>query len=99
MGLPAQCLYLADGQCPLARLIRARAIENQVWVVAPGGQGGGQNSSRRRTYGHSLICDPWGGKIVSEFDEGPPGMACANLDLEQLHQLRSRMPVWEHRRL
>ncbi|MCW9011690.1 carbon-nitrogen hydrolase family protein [Marinobacter sp.] len=76
-------------------LIRARAIENQVWVVASGQ--GGQNSSRRRTYGHSLICDPWG-KIVSEFDEGP-GMACANLDLEQLHQLRSRMPVWEHRRL
>lgn len=76
-------------------LIRARAIENQVWVVAPGQ--GGQNSSRRRTFGHSLICDPWG-KVVSEFDEGP-GMACADLDLEQLHQLRSRMPVWEHRRL
>ena len=76
-------------------LIRARAIENQVWVVAPGQ--GGQNSERRRTYGHSLICDPWG-KVVSEFDEGP-GMACADLDLEQLHQLRSRMPVWEHRRL
>ena len=73
----------------------ARNLAEEVWVVAPGQ--GGQNSSRRRTYGHSLVCDPWG-KVVSEFDEGP-GMACANLDLEQLHQLRSRMPVWEHRRL
>ncbi|MBW7470541.1 carbon-nitrogen hydrolase family protein [Marinobacter sp. M216] len=76
-------------------LIRARAIENQVWVVAPGQ--GGQNSERRRTYGHSLICDPWG-KVVTELAEGP-GVVAAELDLEQLKQLRKRMPVWEHRRL
>ncbi|MGC8121153.1 carbon-nitrogen hydrolase family protein [Marinobacter sp. VGCF2001] len=76
-------------------LIRARAIENQVWVVAPGQ--GGDNSSRRRTYGHSLICDPWG-RVVSEYDEGP-GIASADLDLALLRQLRSQMPVWEHRQL
>lgn len=76
-------------------LIRARAIENQVWVVAPGQ--GGQNSERRRTYGHSLICDPWG-KVVTELDEGP-GVVVADLDEQQLKQLRKRMPVWEHRRL
>ncbi|WP_227664340.1 carbon-nitrogen hydrolase family protein [Marinobacter litoralis] len=76
-------------------LIRARAIENQVWVVAPGQ--GGQNSERRRTFGHSLVCDPWG-KVVSEIEEGP-GMALANLNLDYLEQVRARMPVWEHRRL
>ncbi|MEP3564041.1 MAG: carbon-nitrogen hydrolase family protein, partial [Marinobacter sp.] len=76
-------------------LIRARAIENQVWVVAPGQ--GGQNSERRRTYGHSLVCDPWG-KVVSEIEEGP-GVALADLSLEYLKQVRTRMPVWEHRRL
>lgn len=76
-------------------LIRARAIENQVWVVAPGQ--GGHNSERRRTYGHSLICDPWG-KVVTELDEGP-GVVVADLDEQQLKQLRKRMPVWEHRRL
>jgi nitrilase len=76
-------------------LIRARAIENQVWVVAAGQ--GGQNSDRRRTYGHSLICDPWG-RVVSELAEGP-GVVMAELNIEQLTQLRKRMPVWEHRRL
>lgn len=76
-------------------LIRARAIENQVWVVAPGQ--GGQNSSRRRTYGHSLICDPWG-RVVAEMGEGP-GVVSAELDLAQVENLRTRMPVWEHRRL
>jgi nitrilase len=76
-------------------LIRARAIENQVWVVAPGQ--GGQNSERRKTYGHSLICDPWG-RVVTELDEGP-GLVVADLDMEKLNQIRARMPVWEHRRL
>ncbi|MCG2582509.1 MAG: carbon-nitrogen hydrolase family protein [Marinobacter sp.] len=76
-------------------LIRARAIENQVWVVAPGQ--GGQNSQRRRTYGHSLICDPWG-KVVSEIEEGP-GVVTATLDANLLANVRARMPVWEHRRL
>lgn len=77
-------------------LIRARAIENQVWVVAPGQ--GGQNSPRRKTYGHSLICDPWG-KVASEVEEEGPGLACADLNLEQLSEVRTRMPVWHHRRL
>ncbi|AZT84594.1 carbon-nitrogen hydrolase family protein [Marinobacter sp. NP-4(2019)] len=77
-------------------LIRARAIENQVWVVAPGQ--GGQNSQRRRTYGHSLICDPWG-KVVSEITEDGPGVITAILDPDLLTNVRTRMPVWEHRRL
>lgn len=94
VSLPAAFTW-QTGNAHWHALIRARAIENQIWVVASGQ--GGQNSSRRRTYGHSLICDPWG-KIVSECKEGP-GMACADLDLEQLHTLRARMPVWEHRRL
>ncbi len=76
-------------------LTRARAIENQIWIVAAGQ--GGQNSTHRRTYGHSLICDPWG-KVVSELAEGP-GVVMAELDVGKLSQLRKRMPVWEHRRL
>lgn len=76
-------------------LIRARAIENQVWLVAPGQ--GGQNSKHRKTYGHSLICDPWG-KVVEELGDGP-GLVVADLDQEKLNQVRTRMPVWEHRRL
>lgn len=83
------------GEAHWHALIRARAIENQVAVVAAGQ--GGQNSERRRTYGHSLICDPWG-QVVSELAEGP-GVVVADLDRDQLGQLRKRMPVWEHRRL
>lgn len=76
-------------------LIRARAIENQFWVVAPGQ--GGYNSERRRTYGHSLVADPWG-RVLGELDEGP-GVVTAELDHERLTEIRTRMPVWEHRRL
>ena len=76
-------------------LVRARAIENQVWMVAPGQ--GGQNSERRRTYGHSVIVDPWG-KVLKELAEGA-GVIVTELDPDYLQQIRTRMPVWEHRRL
>lgn len=76
-------------------LIRARAIENQVWVVAPGQ--GGQNSERRRTYGHSMIVDPWG-KVVKELAEGA-GLVMTELNPQYQREVRQRMPVWEHRRL
>ena len=76
-------------------LVRARAIENQVWIVAPGQ--GGQNSERRRTYGHSMIVDPWG-KVLKELAEGA-GVVVADLDPDYLKKVRTRMPVWEHRRL
>jgi nitrilase len=77
-------------------LIRARAIENQFYVVAAGQ--GGHNSSQRRTYGHSLICDPWG-SVLAEVNEDGPGVATAALDKHWLDQLRQQMPVWSHRRL
>lgn len=77
-------------------LIRARAIENQLYVVAAGQ--GGHNSSQRRTYGHSLICDPWG-SVVAEVSDDGPGMVTAALDKHRLDQLRQQMPVWSHRRL
>ena len=77
-------------------LIRARAIENQVYVVAAGQ--GGHNSTRRRTYGHSLICDPWG-TVLAEVSEEGPGLVTAALDKQWLDQLRQQMPVWSHRRL
>ncbi|AKO53177.1 carbon-nitrogen hydrolase [Marinobacter psychrophilus] len=77
-------------------LIRARAIENQLYVVAAGQ--GGHNSSQRRTYGHSLICDPWG-SVLAEINEDGPGMVTAALDKHWLDQLRQQMPVWSHRRL
>lgn len=76
-------------------LIRARAIENQFWVVAAGQ--GGQNSERRRTYGHSMIVDPWG-RVIKDLVEGA-GVILTRLDPTVTAEVRQRMPVWEHRRL
>jgi len=76
-------------------LLRARAIENQFWVCAP--NQGGQHDERRRTWGHSMIIDPWGG-IVTQLEEGP-GVVDAQLDAQMLANTRSAIPVWDHRRL
>ncbi|MDG5499267.1 carbon-nitrogen hydrolase family protein [Marinobacter sp. BGYM27] len=76
-------------------LIRARAIENQVWMVAAGQ--GGEHDAKRRTYGHSMIVDAWGA-MVAEVSEGAT-VAVAELDQERIAHTRERMPVWSHRRL
>jgi predicted amidohydrolase len=76
-------------------LLRARAIENQCYVVAAdqvGEHGGG-----RVTYGHSLIINPWGEVIAQLTHE--PGVIVAPIDLKALHQLRCDMPVLRHREL
>jgi len=75
-------------------LLRARAIENQVFVIAP--DQGGVHSPKRQTWGHSLIIDPWG-KVLACLDSGP-GVVVADLDLEQLQQIRAAMPVGQHKR-
>lgn len=94
VSLPSAFTYLT-GAAHWHALIRARAIENQVYIVAAGQ--GGHNSERRHTYGHSLIADPWG-TVVAELAEGP-GLVSADIDLAKLIELRAHMPVWEHRRL
>mgnify|MGYP006283461895 CR=1 FL=1 len=83
------------GEAHWEALLRARAIENQVWICAP--NQGGQHDERRRTWGHSMVVDPWGG-IVTELPEGP-GVVDAQLDPQMLANTRSAIPVWDHRRL
>ncbi len=75
-------------------LLRARAIENQFWVCAP--DQGGWHDERRRTWGHSMIVDPWG-RIVQGAEEGE-AVVSGELDRELLQKTRKAMPVWEHRR-
>lgn len=76
-------------------LLRARAIENQCFLIAAGQ--GGQHTASRETYGHSLVIDPWG-EILAEH-EREAGLAVAALDFERLADVRRRMPVAQHRRL
>jgi nitrilase len=74
-------------------LLRARAIENLAWVVAPAQ--GGLHPNGRRTHGHSMIIDPWG-EIVAELAEGE-GVLLAEIDHARLQQARSSLPALQHR--
>ncbi len=76
-------------------LLRARAIENLAYVIAPGQYG--QHPDNRATYGHSLICDPWG-RILAEQAEGN-GVIAADIDPALPHSLRSEFPALANRRL
>ncbi len=76
-------------------LLRARAIENQSFVLAPGQYGTHQDG--RKTYGHSMIIDPWG-KVMAQLGSGV-GLISALLSQEQLNRIQQKMPVLHHRRL
>lgn len=73
-------------------LLRARAIEDQAWVVAAA-QWGGHND-KRESYGHTLIVDPWG-TIVGERAEGD-GVVIATLDSATVDKRRTQMPCLTH---
>jgi deaminated glutathione amidase len=76
-------------------LLRARAIENQCYVLAAAQ--GGLHPGGRRTYGHSMLIDPWG-VVLAERDEGP-GIVIGDIDATRLAQVRRDLPALEHRRL
>lgn len=74
-------------------LMRSRAIENQVFMIAPAQHG--RHPDRRTTYGHSMIVDPWG-TILAEIPEGD-GIALAELDLERQDDIRKAIPCLKHK--
>ena len=76
-------------------LLRARAIENQCFVLAPAQQG--RHSPTRQTYGHSLIIDPWG-TVLADCPDGE-GVALAELDLVAQDRIRQELPALQHRRI
>ena len=76
-------------------LLRARAIENQVYIIAPGQFGISTQSFE--TYGHSMIVDPWG-TIAAEQPDGP-GVVTAEIDLDYLAKVRAELPALAHRKL
>ncbi len=76
-------------------LLRARAIENQVYVIAP--DQFGKSAKSFATHGHSMIVDPWG-RILTELPDGP-GVITAEIDLDYLAKVRGELPALKHRRL
>ncbi len=77
-------------------LLRARAVENQCYVIAAAQ--GGKHPNGRRTWGHSLIVDPWGDVIAQRAEDGE-GIVVAEVDPERLREIRQRLPALAHRRL
>jgi nitrilase len=83
------------GQAHWEPLLRARAVENLAYVIAPAQ--GGVHASGRRTHGHTMIVDPWG-DILGRVPTGP-GLAVADLDPGRLAAVRASLPALEHRTL
>jgi deaminated glutathione amidase len=80
-------------------LLRARAIENQCFVVAPAQWGRfGSPEKNRRSYGHSLAVDPWG-RVLAEAPGEGTGVWYADLDFTALRRVRQALPALQHRRL
>jgi nitrilase len=85
----------ATGEAHWHTLMRARAIENLAYVIAPGQYGA--HPDGRSTFGHSLICDPWG-RILAEQAEGDCFVA-ADIDPDLPAKLRGEFPALANRRL
>jgi len=82
------------GQAHWEPLLRARAIENQVYIIAPDQMG--QAPKSIPTYGHSMIVDPWG-RVLAEASDGPE-VIFAEIDLAYLAKVRSELPALTHRK-
>lgn len=76
-------------------LLRARAIENLAWVIAPAQ--GGNHPNGRETHGHSMIVDPWGTVVAERARE--PGVVMAEIDPTFQARMRTSLPALQHRTL
>jgi nitrilase len=77
-------------------LLRARAVENGVWVVGCG-QVGVLPPGMPPCHGHTMVVDPWG-TVVAERTEPSPGVVLAEASMAQVARVRSQLPVLAHRR-
>jgi nitrilase len=90
--VPSAFTY-TTGQAHWELLLRARAVENLCFVAAAGQ--GGLHSNGRRTWGQSLVLDPWGAVLAQQAQE--PGVVMAAMDAERLAAVRSQLPALQHR--
>ncbi|HQY69461.1 MAG TPA: carbon-nitrogen hydrolase family protein [Pseudomonadales bacterium] len=93
LALPSAFTRLT-GEAHWHVLLRARAIENQVYVIAP--DQGGRHSATRETWGGSVIIDPWG-RVLASAASGEAVIA-AEVDAAVLRDARERLPVRAHQR-
>lgn len=93
LSVPSAFTY-TTGQAHWELLLRARAVENQCYVIAPAQ--GGRHENGRRTWGHSMIVDPWG-EVLAVRPEGE-GVVLAEIDAVRVVEVRSQLPALTHRR-
>jgi nitrilase len=91
--VPSAFTYVT-GQAHWELLLRARAVENLAYVCAPAQ--GGRHENGRRTWGHSMVVDPWGSVLAVRAEEGA-GVVLADISAERLAQVRKQLPALEHR--
>jgi deaminated glutathione amidase len=92
MVVPSAFTY-TTGQAHWETLLKARAVENQCYVLAAAQ--GGKHENGRRTWGHSVLIDPWG-DIVAVKDEGA-GVVAGGIDLVRIAAVRQSLPAYRHR--
>ncbi len=92
--VPAAFTY-TTGRAHWELLLRARAVENQCYVLAAAQ--GGTHENGRRTWGHTMVVDPWG-EVLQVLPEGE-GFVVAEVDAARLAQVRQQLPALAHRRL
>jgi nitrilase len=90
--VPAAFTY-TTGRAHWELLLRTRAIENQCYVLAPAQ--GGVHPNGRRTWGHSMLIDPWG-DVIDVLPEGA-GVVGGNIDGSRLNEVRTALPALRHR--
>ncbi|WP_175720793.1 carbon-nitrogen hydrolase family protein [Burkholderia anthina] len=90
--VPSAFTY-TTGRAHWEMLLRARAVENQCYVLAAAQ--GGKHENGRRTWGHSMLIDPWG-EIVAVRDEGA-GVVTGVIDPQRIADVRQSLPAWRHR--
>ena len=94
LSVPAAFTY-TTGEKHWELLLRARAVENQAYVIAAAQ--GGRHENGRRTWGHTMIVDPWG-EVLACLPEGE-GVVSAVIDPARLAQVRQQLPALRHRML
>jgi predicted amidohydrolase len=91
--VPSAFTY-TTGRAHWETLLRARAVENQCYVLAAAQ--GGTHENGRRTWGHSMLIDPWG-EIVAERTSDGPGVVAGDIDRRRIEEVRRSLPAWRHR--
>ncbi|SAK44491.1 carbon-nitrogen hydrolase [Caballeronia fortuita] len=92
MVVPSAFTY-TTGNAHWKTLLKARAVENQCYVLAAAQ--GGKHENGRRTWGHSMLIDPWG-EIVAVNDEGM-GVVAGGIDAQRIASVRQSLPAYRHR--